>query len=256
MTIADEHRERRLYVSWRASVGSIHPVGLLIRRWASDGERFVFTYLKAAELLADPEGFRPLPGLPELHQRYESPTLFPVFANRVMPRTRPDFDLLAHRVDLDGEADPFEVMVRSGGLRQTDRIEVFAPPEHTADDRSSCLFFARGIRHVPGAGTAVDDLSAGDELGLEADPLNTYNSQALRLLVSDGRAVGYVPDYLVAHIHELIEFNGAEPRITVEHVNDAKAAPHLRLLCRLDAPWPPGYVAFSDARFQPLVPVG
>jgi hypothetical protein len=255
MTAADEHRERRLYVSWRASVGSIHPIGLLIRRWGHDGERFVFTYLKAAELLADPEGFRPLPGLPELHRRYESPTLFPVFANRVMPRTRPDFDLLARRVDIEGEADPFEVMVRSGGLRQTDRIEVFAGPEHTADDRSSCLFFARGIRHVPGAAEAVDDLTVGDELRLAADQRNQFNQRALRLLVSDGRPVGYAPDYLVEHVHELTDLNAVPPHITVEHVNDATAAPHLRLLCRLDAPWPPNYVAFSDARFQPLVPV-
>lgn len=255
MTHAAEQREHRLYVSWRAPAGSIQPIGLLIRRWDAEGERFIYAYLKLAEQLEQTEGFRPLPGLPELHERYESPVLFPVFANRLMPRSRPDFDLLARRVDLSGQADPFEVMARSGGLRQTDRIEVFSGPVHTEDERSSCLFFARGIRYVPGAAEAVDELAPGDELVLGTDPENPFNSRALRLLVRDGRVVGYVPDYLVEHVHELTDLNEAQPRITVEHVNDATAAPHLRLLCRLDAPWPAGYQAFSDARFQPLTPI-
>jgi hypothetical protein len=252
MTRAGEQREQRLYVSWRAPEGSIHPIGLLIRRCDGDGEQFVFSYLKLAEQL---HGFRPLPGLPDLYERYESPALFPVFANRVMPRSRPDFDQLAQRVDLSGDTDPFEVMARSGGLRQTDRVEVFSPPVHTHDDRSSCLFFARGIRHLPGAAAVVDELAAGDELVLAADPENQFNPRALLLLVVDGRAAGYVPDYLVEHIHELTHLNRAEPLITVEHVNDAATAPHLRLLCRLDAPWPTGYEAFSDARFRPLAPI-
>jgi hypothetical protein len=252
MTSADEHREQRLYVSWRAPEGTIHPIGLLIRRCDGDGERFVFSYLKLAEQLP---GFRRLPGLPDLHHRYESPVLFPVFANRVMPRSRPDFDQLAQRVDLSGEADPFVVMARSGGVRQTDRIEVFSAPVHTDDERSSCLFFARGIRHVAGAAAVVDELAPGDELVLAADSENPFNGRALLLLINDRRAVGYVPDYLVEHIHELTDLNRVEPRITVEHVNDAAAAPHLRLLCRLDAPWPAGYEAFSDARFRPLAPI-
>jgi len=250
MTSEHDSTERRLYVSWRDPIGSIHPIGLLIRRRVDEGERFLFAYLKLAELLAE---FRPLPGLPELHRRYESRSLFPVFANRLMPRSRPDFDLLAHRVDLDGDADPFEVMARSGGVRATDRVEVFSAPVHTADDRSTCLFFARGIRHIEGAERAVADLEAGDQLVLSPDPLNGFNPRAMLMRVSDGRSVGYVPDYLLEHIYELRDLNGTDPEIVVEHVNDATTAAHLRLLCRLTAPWPDGYKPFSDARFKPLV---
>ena len=250
MTRANGLHERRLYVSWRDPVGSIHPVGLLVRRCNAGRERFLFAYLKLAELLP---AFRPLPGLPDLHRSYESMVLFPVFANRIMPRSRPDFDLLAQRVDMPGgDADPFEVMARSGGLRHTDRIEVFSGPVHTPDDRSTCLFFARGIRHIHGAASAVDGLVAGDHLVLSADPDNAFNPRAMLLRVSDGKSVGFVPDYLLEHIDELRDLNGVEPRVTVEHVNDARTAPHLRLLCRLDAPWPTGYEPFADARFKPL----
>lgn len=129
----------------------------------------MFAHLKLVEQLAD---FEPLPGLPDLHQRYDSPRLFPVFANRVMPRTRPDFDLLAARVDLGGVADPFEVLARTGGRRATDRIEVFLAPERSADNQSSVLFFARGIRHVLGAADAVAALQVGDRLVLADDSGN------------------------------------------------------------------------------------
>lgn len=252
MTSEHGSTERRLYVSWRDPLGSIHPIGLLVRRCYADRERFLFGYLKLAEHLPD---FRPLPGLTDLHRRYESRSLFPVFANRLMPRSRPDFDLLAHRVDLDGDADPFEVMARSGGLRATDRIEVFSAPVHSPDGGSTCLFFARGIRHIEGAEQAVADLAVGDQLVLSHDPQNEFNPRAMLMRATDGRSVGYVPDYLLEHIYELRDLNGADPEILVEHLNDAATAAHLRLLCRLNAPWPDGYEPFSDARFKPLVPL-
>lgn len=141
MITAGQHvQERHLFVSWRdPEVGSIHPIGRLVRRTTEDGESYSFAYLKNAERL---ERFEPLPGLPDLHQRYDSHVLFPVFANRVMPRSRPDYDLLASRADLTGDADPFEVLARSGGRRATDRIEVFAGPERTATGESKLLFLS------------------------------------------------------------------------------------------------------------------
>jgi hypothetical protein len=243
--------ERRLYVSWRdPSSGSISPIGVLARRQDVDGDRYSFAYLKVAETLP---GFIPLPGLPNLHRRYESPRLFSVFANRVMARSRPEYDALATRVHLSAEADPFEVMARSGGRRATDRIEVFSPPQRSASGGSTCLFFARGIPHIDGAVEAVDGLHPGDELLLVDEPTNGSNLRAVLLHAQDECPVGYAPDYLVDHIHELRQLNGHDPRVVVEHVNDRTSAPHLRLLCRLSAPWPEGYQPFSDAQFQPLV---
>lgn len=244
--------EHILFVSWRSPEGSIHPIGLLRRRHEGDRELYSFRYLKLVENLPD---FEPLPGLPDLHDRYESSTLFPVFANRVMPRRRPEFDLLTQRADLGRDADPFEVMARTGGRRATDRIEVFSPPRVTGEGRITSLFFVRGIRHIPGAAEVVAELAPGDRLRLVDDPGNVFNARAVLLHSNADRTVGYVPDYLVEHVHELRQLNGTDPEVLVEHVNDATAAPHLRVLCRLDAPWPEGYRPFSDARFQPLVPL-
>ncbi len=130
---------------------------------------------------------------------------------------------------------------------------MFAGPERTATGESTLLFFVRGIRHRPAAAETVSTLVAGDRLVLGDDQGDAHNSRALLLRVSDGQQVGWAPDYLVEHVHELRQLNGEDPIVIVEHVNDRSVAPHLRLLCRLSAPWPPGYVPFGDAAFQPLV---
>lgn len=241
---------RRLYVTWRHPTGSIIPVGLLTQRADGDGISYQFVYLKVAE---QQEAFQPLPGFPDLYRRYESSRLFPVFANRQMPRERPDYDAFVQQLDLDAEADPFEVLARSEGRRATDRIEVFAAPTRDDAGRLVSLFFARGVRHVEGAAEAIDSLQVGDELALVADPGNEFNPRAMLLNTRTGRAVGYAPDYLVDTIHELRERDSSSVHVTVEHVNSRDAAPHMRLLCRVTAPWPDGFEPLSGPDFQPLV---
>jgi hypothetical protein len=244
-------QRREVFVSWRdPSTRSIHPVGRLRREITADGDEiYTFAYIKNAERLP---GFEPLPGLAHLYARYESRILFPVFANRVMPRRRPEFDLFARQMDLAGVVDPFEVLARSGGRRETDRIEVFSPPERTPDGRATGLFFVRGIRHVPGAAAAVGELRPGDRLTLAAESDNQTNPLAMLVLASPERRVGYMPDYLLGFVHDLNDLNAQAPDITVEHVNDENVPAHLRLLCRLSAPWPPGYEAFAEAMYQSL----
>lgn len=71
-----------------------------------------------------------------------------------------------------------------------------------------------------------------------------------------GRRLGWVPDYLVDHVRDLRTLNGHDPEVTVEHVNGPAAPPHMRLLCRLSAPWPVGYQPFSGPEFQTFVDLG
>lgn len=241
--------ERHLFVAWRRPDGLIVPVGRLTQSGTTTEPSFRFAYLKVAERHDD---FSPLPGFPRLHDVYESAVLFPVFANRLMPRDRPDYPEFLEQLDLSIEADPFEVLARSEGVRATDRIEVFPAPHRTDDDLLETLFFARGIRHIDGAAETVADLCEGDELTLEQDRDNPVNPRALLLNTRTEDAVGWAPDYLLDLIHELLDLNGSPPTITVEHVNGANTPPHIRLLCRLTADWPTGYEPFSGPDFQPL----
>lgn len=241
--------ERRLYATWRNPEGLIRPVGTLTRRSTTNGESYRFVYLKASEQF---DGFRCLPGLPDLYCAYESESLFPVFRNRLMPRSRPDYGDFVGRLDLDIDTDPFEVLVRSEGWRATDRIEVFAYPERTEDDALTTLFFVRGIRHLEGAAEAVDEVRVGDALELLDEPDNDVNPLAILVSARTGRTVGYVPDCLLGMVHELRELTSAV-RVTVEHVNPGTSPPHMRLLCRLQAPWPDGYEPFTEPEYQPIV---
>lgn len=250
---AAESPQRRLFVAWRnPETRQIIPVGLLVQRRLGDAESYSFAYLKLAETL---DGFHPLPGLADLHRRYDSLALFPVFANRLMPRDRADYPDYLARLDLDVDADPFEVLGRSNGTRATDRIEVFAAPERTPDDHAMSLFFVRGIRHLDGAPEAVDRLHDGQVLAIVDDPGNMMNGRALLLAGPDRVPVGWVPDYLVEHLRELRQYNGADPTVTVDHVNGPDTAPHMRVLCRVTAPWPAGYEPFHSIEFQPVISI-
>ena len=240
--------ERRLYATWRNREGLIRPVGVLTRSSTTDGESYRFIYLKAAEQF---EGFQCLPGHPDLHQAYESEHLFPVFRNRLMPRRRPDYQDFVRRLALNVETDPFEVLIRSEGWRATDRIEVFAHPERTEDGLLTTLFFVRGIRHLPGATEAVDEVQVGDVLALVDKPDNPVNPRAIFVSTRTGRTVGYIPDCLLGMVHDLRELTSAV-RVTAEHVNPDTAPPHMRLLCRLQAPWPDGYEPFTEPEYQPI----
>ena len=240
--------ERRLYAAWRNPDGLIRPVGMLTRLSTCDGESYRFVYLKAAEQF---DGFRCLPGLPDLHRAYESERLFPVFRNRLMPRSRPDYGDFVGELDLDMETDPFEVLVRSEGWRATDRVEVFAQPERAPDGRLTTLFFVRGIRHLDGASQAVSEVRRGDVLELEDEPGNPVNPQAVLVSTRTGRRVGWVPDCLVGTIHELREL-GSAVEVVAEHVNPATSPSHMRLLCRLRAPWPEGYEPLTGPEYQPM----
>ena len=253
MTTATGTMLRRLYVVWRhPETRKITPIGLLLQRGEGDDVSYTFGYLEATAGL---DGFNPLPGLAALEQRYDSATLFPVFANRLMPRDRSDFPDYLHRLDLQLDADPFEVLERSGGSRATDRIEVFAGPERTDAGDATSLFFVRGIRHLDGATEAVNSLQIGDQLVVCDDPDNPVNARALLLAGGSAARVGWVPVYLVGHIHDLRRLIGVDPTFTVEHVNDPNTAPHMRVLCRVTASWPIGYTPFSSAEFQTVVNV-
>jgi len=244
-----EHTERHLYAAWCRPERLIGPVEMLTRRIVDLRESYRFVCLKVAEQL---DGFELLPGLPDLYRIYESDHLFPVFRYRQMPRRRPDYGDYLARLDLDLDTDPFEVMARSEGRRMTDRIEVFAHPDRTADGGLTTLFFARGMCHIDGADAAVAKVAAGEHLDLIGEPDNPVNPRAVLLNSRTGGRVGWVPDYLVTTIHELREYADADVRIVAEHVNGPNAAPHMRLLCRLNAPWPDGYEPLSAPEFQPI----
>lgn len=241
------HPVNLLYVAWQAPESRrILPVGRLLRVEVG----FEFAYIQAVSV-ATALGFLPLVTFPELREVYRCPKLPPLFSNRLMSRSRPDFSRYVTEFALrPDEAEPFTVLARSGGRRTTDKLEIFAPPRPGPEGVEG-LFLARGVRHIPGSEDALCHLPIGAALRVVAEPSNAVNPAALMLHNEQGQRLGYVPDYLA---NELAQRENAIPnlRVRVVKVNLDPAPVHHRLLCGYawagDAEPP----LFSGAQYQPL----
>lgn len=68
---------RALFLTWQDSLSRRwFPVGKLL----SSNGHYAFEYIQGA-LAAREHGFEPIHGFPDLHARYESDELFPLFSN-------------------------------------------------------------------------------------------------------------------------------------------------------------------------------
>lgn len=229
----------RLYVAWQdPHTRSIEPVAHLDRIPQAGRGMYEFRYLRRALQL---ERFRPFLGFPDPRRVYRSEDLFPFFENRIIPRERADYGTFVNLLGLEEDADPFEVLARSAGRRQTDTIEVFPGP--TYDDHSArCRFLLHGIRHIPGAEEACGALVVGDRLRAVLDPQNPTDPQAVLVRDEGWRLLGWIPRYLTGLIHEPLRLLGPGAlTITVAHVAPPDAPIHLRLLCAVRAEWRPSW---------------
>ena len=240
-----------LYLAWRQPDQRWWPVGRLTR----EGSEYVFAYTKGAVSAAQ-AGFRPLLSFPSLDEVYVSAQPFPLFGNRLPPRSRPDYEDFLEWLDLGrGESDPMVMLGRSGGRRETDMFEVFPIPQPSPEGRYESAFFIHGLRHRGGeAEEEARRLEPGDPLVLKAQPDNPQDAHALRILTTlGGIHLGFVPRYLCEDVHALQDASGAQSMgVRVRRINAPPAPAQFRVLCALDAPWPPGFRALSHPDFEPL----
>jgi len=224
-------RERRFLVVWQRPDRSFVPVGQFdVRRDEHDNAHSRFQYLPTA---VSEQHFEPLLAFPDLDRVYERDgALFPFFANRVMSPRRPDFGQYITALGLTAhEADPLEILARSGGERATDTIHVVPFPERDGHVEGR-HFLVSGIRHRPGAQERIARLQEGDELMLRPEPDNPKNPAAMLLDVEHGEPVGWLPDYLLPEFHSHVAADHT-PAVYVVKANGPEVPWHLRLLCRL-----------------------
>ncbi len=229
---------QELFIAWRAgglAQGRWGPVGRLSR--LADGYRFVYT--RGAHEL---EGFRPFPDMPQLDAVYESGTLFPLFANRLLSPSRPEYDAYLTWSGFDPRyaPDPIAVLAVTEGMRQTDSLELFPLPQPDLDGHYSSRFFLHGLRWMPAAAQArTTQLESGKRLGLMLDMSNAFDRYAVAVRTSDVRdpfMIGYVPRYLAHDVRLLCASSeGNSVELTVARVNSNAPLQH-RLLCELHAP--------------------
>lgn len=240
-----------LFVAWRPATpdqSGWQPVG----RLEHDGGLYRFWYTRGALQ----REFRPFAQMESLDQVYESESLFPLFANRLLSQSRPEYDAYLHwsGFQADRRPDPILVLGVTEGLRETDAIEVFPCPIPDAKGCYVNKFFLHGLRWLPDAARErIDRLREEETLKLMLDPQNDYDPRAVAVRTESERAlIGYVPRYLAHDVWQLVEAGDMSfIRMRVARVN--RDAPlQNRVLCEVWATWPDGFLPCGGEEFQPI----
>lgn len=239
---------RELFLAWQNNVSrEWTPVG----RLRFDNEKYIFNYTKGAQFI---ENFVPFGRMTELDNTYESKTLFPIFQNRLLTRSRPEYEDYLNWLNLvKGNFSSLDELARAGGIRATDSLELFPKPEKK-NGAYEVSFFSHGIRHLPsGYIDRVNHLNYGNKLYLLKDVQNQVDCLALALRTEDPpEIVGYCPRYYVQDFNTLLDLNGpGEIKVYVEKVN--QNCPHqFKLLCNFKTTWPESFEPFKKESFQPV----
>lgn len=258
-TSTPQHDVNDLLVLWQHPVTrEIVPIGRFIR----EGGAFAFSYTRAAAAV---DGFRPLPGMTDLHRRYESHQIPAVFSQRVMSPERPDYAQYMDTLGLTSAlATPWEQIVESGGDRAGDTLQ-FMPIPRVTCGRAQARFLANGVSHIPedervlpgrsirvtrqAQEEALRGLRVGDEVLLEPELRNPEDPNAV-LLIAGGVPVGWVPRVLSSGVRQLVR---NEPcHATVHRIGSPNAPFHLRLVLDLNVPVPSGFAFDREGRWQAL----
>jgi len=215
---------------------------------------YYFSYLQGALEARKKAGFEPIWSFPDFNHWYTSTELFPLFANRLLRPSRPDYKDFMQWLNVPAnEDDPIALLARSGGKRKTDSFEVFPCPERDEQGAYHIHFFAHGIRYFPKeAQEYVRSLQPGTPLLVTHDAQNQFDSRALILRTEDLHFVGYCPRYLTQDFFDLICNFPQQVHVQVERVNQPPTPIQFRLLCNLTATWTDDFQPFSSPIYQTI----
>jgi len=240
----------KLYIFWQdPSTRRWYPVGRLTRI----ANRYEFVYTNGAGAA---KVFTPFGRMTDLDKIYHSDDLFPLFANRILSRSRPEYDEYVRWIGADvAPNDEMLILARTGGARATDSLMIYAKPEPNERCEFDLFFLCHGIGHLPTAAIdRINLLKEGEVLYPMLDVLNPFDVDAVSLRTGDPAwFVGYVPRFFAKDIRTCIQrTDPSTVRLHVARINP-DAPLQLRLLCRLITPWPNGFEPFSGSEFEPLV---
>ena len=246
--------ERTLFLAWQDTEQPRRwfPVGQL----DADIERplYRFRYTGGAEQAQSEAGFPLLIEFPESRKVYQSSELFPIFKNRVMSRSRPDFGEYMDNLGLDETADPMQILSVSGGRRVTDAYEVFPKIKKCEDGSFTCRFFLHGSRHTnSSAQERVNGLQRGENLYVTLELTNPATGLAVQMQTEDYHMIGWAPRYLVNDLAAAMAASPTNYEAHIVRVNPQSAPMNHRVLVELNGRWDKHEPMSSDD-FKPLVP--
>ncbi|MCF6149446.1 MAG: hypothetical protein E3K37_12405 [Candidatus Kuenenia sp.] len=240
---------KQVVIVWQNPINrSWIPVGKLSYK----DTKFFFQYTNGANLAKNAGHFVPFGQMLDLDKKYEADELFPIFKNRLLQKSRPEYEDYLSWLNLgEDNVSPLDELARSGGIRVTDNLQMFPIPEKT-NNRYKVTFFSHGIRHLPpNYIERIQHLSRSNRLYLMKDIQNNYDSLALALRTDDPpEIVGYCPGFFVRDFNDLLVKNGAKNvKVSVVRVN-LESPVQFRLLCEFITDWPDQFIPFQGEDFE------
>jgi hypothetical protein len=221
-----------VFVAWKSQeTKSWHVVGLLTEK-KQENSLFTFCYTMGAK---PSSGFIPFSGMPELDKTYRSNELFPLFKNRLLSKRRPEYPILIKWLGLEENADVIDILSRSGGIRETDQLQVFQRVEFDENGSFEHIFFAHSLRYLAKeAQDRVSNLKKGERLLLPLDCQNSFDENAVIIRAENpDQIVGYCPRYLATDISMILRNDSSSIKVTVETVSQ-DAPTNYQLMCKLE----------------------
>jgi hypothetical protein len=235
-----------LYIAWQdPETRSWHTVGKLTK----EQDVYCFVYTHGAK--ASPR-FNYLGRMIDLTKRYYSRELFPLFANRILNKSRAEYPDYVRwlSLDCDIELQPMQLLARSGGKRATDELCVYSYPDKNEQGQYILYFFSHGLRYLePENLQRIENLQEGEYLTLRHEN-NDHDEFALLVETQQKPIkVGYCPRYLN---HDLaIVLKESDICLSVERLN-LDAPLQFRLLCKAVFTLPKDFEVFAGGEYQIL----
>ncbi|MFZ2279549.1 MAG: hypothetical protein WAW39_17265 [Prosthecobacter sp.] len=247
---------KTLFVAWQSPDNrrGWYPVGRLDADPAEGLYRF--QYIRGAKRAEAEGGFRHLVAFPLLEEVYESAELFPLFANRVLSPTRPEYKSLSDMLNRPETAlDPLELLELAGGVRQTDHLEVFPALKADGEGFFATRFFVHGWRHLPQVNQQrLAALGEDEHLQVALETNNPATCHAVQVQTADYMVLGWAPRYLVSDLGGCLLTSGCDLKCRVIRVNHSNAANQWKLLVELSGFVPEGHHPMSGDDYELLTP--
>lgn len=246
---------KELVVTWRKETsGKWFPIGILKGLQMQGKTIYRFFYTKGV-LQAKKEGFSTLFGETkeeELKRIYvsEDDLLFPVFANRLMTKSRPEYPQYKEWLEIQDESNPIEELAKNNGIRATDNIQVFEFPEER-DGKYIVDFFIHKLDFIDSAiQEKIKELKVDDILYLAQDIQNPFDRDALLVRREKPLALlGYVPRLYTKDFAYLLNQKNSQATLKILKINP-DAPLFYRVFCRFEAQWNKGFRPFFEEEFE------
>ena len=246
-----------LYVAWQHPRSrKWFPVGRLVRHEAEPAE-YEFAYLQGAEQAKDEASFFMVPGFMEFDRLYKAPAIFPMFRNRIMNLSRPDRPEYLAMLGMNPDSwDVVTELSLSGGRVRSDSFETF--PAITPDESGhfTTRFILHGLRYTnPDSIQRSELLEPGESLEFAFELNNPVATHSIIVKTTDHYLVGWLPNYLLAGMHQDNAWIVEEVEATVAQVNGDAPLSH-RLLVDFRGRLPKGFSPMRDLpEYQPIAAV-